>query len=58
MSFLAYFGKIWLNSYGEVMKEKIEYILLKLFLYLAQIVPKAFLYVMIKYLTLLVYIHH
>jgi KDO2-lipid IV(A) lauroyltransferase len=55
MSFLAYFGKIWLNSYGEVMKEKIEYILLKLFLYLAQVVPKVFLYVMIKYLTLLVY---
>ena len=56
MTFLAYFGKICLNLYGEVMKEKIEYFLLKLFLSFAQIVPRVLLYKSIKYLTLFVYI--
>ena len=37
------------------MREKIEYSLVKLFLWLAKIVPKSFIYAMIKGLTLLVY---
>ena len=37
------------------MREKIEYSLVKLFLWLAKIAPKSFIYTMIKGLTLLVY---
>ena len=37
------------------MREKIEYSLVKLFLWLAKIVPKSFIYSMMKALTLLVY---
>jgi len=37
------------------MREKVEYSLVKLFLWLAKIMPKSFIYMMIKGLTLLVY---
>ncbi len=37
------------------MREKIEYILVKLFLWLAKIAPKSLIYIMMKGLTLLVY---
>jgi len=37
------------------MREKIEYSLVKLFLWLAKIAPKSFIYVLMKGLTLLVY---
>ena len=37
------------------MREKIEYGMVKLFLWLAKIAPKSFIYAMIKRLTLVVY---
>jgi len=37
------------------MREKIEYTFVKLFLWLAKIAPKSFIYIMMKSLTLLVY---
>ena len=52
---LGYLGKIKPSNIGEEMREKIEYALVKLFLYLAKVTPKSFMYSYIKGLALLVY---
>jgi len=53
---LVYLGKIRSKYIGDnLMREKIEYALVKLFLVFAKVLPKSFMYFFIKNLTFIVY---